>query len=150
MGIAMLNAKYWKIICLLLISTFSAITSAADLLVPERSLSIIASRESFYPEKLAVFVGEKIHLFFTTTEVDSSCFMLDQFNIFLGARRGKIAETELYFDRPGRFKFYCPKNKLQGEFVVLEAPKKSIKKTRMRKIASERQRQVKLWMPLKE
>lgn len=125
----------------------------ADPITPKRSVSIIADRTGYYPKKLALFAGEKVHLFFTTTNKRTSCFMLDSQSVFLGAKLGEIVESELYFDTPGHFKFYCPQGKIQGEFVVLEPPRKSLQKKQEREVASEksdRHSKIKIWMPSKE
>jgi hypothetical protein len=112
---------------------------------PQREFSIVATKEGFYPKKLAFFVGEKIHLYLTTTQ-KSSCFVFDPQGIFVGMRKGELVETTVYFDRPGVFKFYCPAGKTEGEFVVLAPKKKSVSKCQ-RDIASMPNTGVNIWMP---
>ena len=118
--------------------------------LPERSVSIIATAEGFYPQKLAVFTGERVHLFLTATTDKSSCFIMDGKQVFLGVEKGKVSEFDLYFDRPGEFRFYCPKGKLEGTVIVLEAPTKSLKKELKREIASKQKAGVRVWMPSRE
>ena len=120
--------KYLMFFSAMLASLFQSVLMGAELTLPQRNYSIIATDEGFYPQKLALFAGEKIHLFLTATTKKSSCFIMDEKNIFIGVSKGKISEFELYFDAPGSYRFYCPTGKIQGEFVVLEPPRKSLQK----------------------
>jgi plastocyanin len=150
-----MDCNYKKILkcCGLILLSFSYLNVVyADEIVPQRSVSIIADSSGYYPKKLAVFAGEKVHLFFTTTNRQNSCFMFDSQSVYLGAKVGEIVESELYFDSPGKFKFYCPQGKIQGEFVVLEPHKRSLQKRQQRTVACDNgeNRSVRIWIPSKE
>jgi len=117
--------------------------------VPKRELSIIVSKEGFYPSQLSAYVGEKVRFFMTASTDDPSCFFIEEKGVFLGAQKGKITEAEAYFDRPGIYNFYCPTGKLSGRLTILE--RKEDKKRR--DIASElnnKKNKVKIWRPRDE
>lgn len=147
--------KYIKYLTFFLIGfvwmSFNAAYSL-DLTLPERSYSIISTAEGFYPQKLALFAGEKVRLFLTATTKANSCFIMDSKNLFLGVEKGKVTELDIYFDRPGEHRFYCPTGKIEGKFIVLETPTRRLnkKEKRRREIASEHKPGVNIWMPAKE
>lgn len=148
--------KYVKYLTFLMVGFLSLMlgsASALELSLPERNYSIISTPEGFYPQKLALFAGEKVRLFLTSTTKLNSCFIMDSKNIFLGIENGKVTEFDIYFDRPGEHRFYCPTGKIEGKFIVLETPVRKLNKQekRKREIASEHKKSgVKIWMPAKE
>lgn len=112
---------------------------------PRRQVSIIASKEGYYPKSVTVFKGEKVHFFVTGTEKEANCFMLNEKSIFLSANKGRITEASAVFENEGKYSFYCPSSKIRGSLTVLERP--SLK----RKIASiptsEKRRNPRNWVP---
>ncbi len=104
---------------------------------PYKEISIIVTKEGFYPDKISAFEGEKIRFFITSTEENGSCFTLPQKNIFLSAHVGKITEAEVVFDRSGEFPFYCSVGKVKGALTIL------MKENKRRGIAS----QLDKWVP---
>jgi hypothetical protein len=58
--------------------------------------------------------------------------IVESHKVFMAATKGKITESEVVFDKPGEFAFYCPSSKNDGKIVVL---KKSQPK---REVASEK------------
>ena len=111
--------------------------------VPYREQAIIVGKEGFYPNRLTVFKGEKIHFFVTAAGVDSACFNIPDKNVFTSPSKDKIAETEVFFDKVGVFQFNCPNNSFTGRVMVLEkASDRS--ETARRGLASD---VVKVWRP---
>ena len=107
---------------------------------PVRDHSIIVADEGFYPDRISAFAGEKIRFFVTSTRKEPSCFLLEQKELFLGAKKGEIAEGIAYFKSPGTYKFHCPNGKIEGKITIL--PKKNKAE---RKIASPKRPVI--WRP---
>ena len=112
--------------------------------IPQREISIIATEEGYYPEKLAIFQGEKVRFFVTSTTKRPSCFIMNSQEVFLTAEKGKISEGVGYFDRPGTYRYHCPTGKLQGKIIVM--PKRVEMK---REVASKKESApiVNIWIP---
>ena len=99
---------------------------------PRREVSIIVTKEGYYPKSVSVFEGEKIKFFLTSTVEEPSCLIVESHKVFMAANKGKLTEGEAVFDKPGEFALYCPSSKNDGKIVVL---KKQLPK---REIASEK------------
>ena len=108
---------------------------------PMREVSIIVTKEGFYPKNIALFEGEKVRFFVTSTIERPGCFTLPTHKLFMAANQGSITEGIAEFDETGKFEFYCPSDKsLRGEITVLKRQKHA-----SRKIASEPVQRI--WMP---
>ena len=114
--------------------------------VPTREQAIIVGPAGYYPERITLFEGEKIHIFLTSATEENSCMIVAEKKLFLSARKGEIREGELYFDKPGSFKFYCPTGKIEGKITVLKKPM-TLKEERS--IASKKA-SVEIWSPKDE
>jgi plastocyanin len=104
--------------------------------IPTREISIIVTKEGYYPKSISVFEGEKIKFYVTSTVEDPNCLIVESHKVFLAANKGKVTEAEAVFDKAGEFAFYCPSSKNDGKVVVLR------KSQPKREIASE-----KAWTP---
>ena len=104
---------------------------------PTREVSIIVTKEGYYPKSISVFEGEKIKFYVTSTVEDPNCLIVESHKVFLAANNGKVTEAEAVFDKAGEFAFYCPSSKNDGKIVVIR------KVQPKREIASEKQQ----WMP---
>lgn len=114
---------------------------------PVREISVIASKEGFYPERLTAFVGEKVKFFVTSSTDKPSCFFLQEKELFLSAEKGQVHTAEAYFDKEGVYDFYCPNGKIKGRLSVIERPDDK----RRRQIASEMEKKrVRVWHPREE
>lgn len=114
---------------------------------PIREVSIIASDEGFYPERITSYVGEKVRFFITSSTKQPSCFFLQEKELFLSAEKGQVHSGEAYFDKEGIYEFYCPTGKIKGRLSVIERPDDKKK----REIASEQKRsKVRIWRPREE
>lgn len=123
-----------------LFSSFLLLTAVAwagekKLETPTREISIIVTKEGYYPKSLSVFEGEKVKFFVTSTVEDPSCVIVESHKVFMAAAKGKVTEGEAVFDKAGEFAFYCPSSKNDGKIVVLR------KHQPKREIASD------VWMP---
>lgn len=107
---------------------------------PTREVSIIVTKEGYYPKSLSVFQGEKIKFYVTSTVEEPNCLIVESHKVFMAANKGKVSEAEVVFDNPGEFAFYCPSSKNDGKVVVL---KKAMPK---RDVASDKG-EATVWMP---
>lgn len=107
---------------------------------PTREISIIVTKEGYYPKSLSVFEGEKVKFYVTSTLDEPHCMIVESHKVFLAANKGKVTEAEATFDKAGEFAFYCPSSKNDGKIVVI---KKFVPK---REIASEKNEGM-LWTP---
>lgn len=101
-----------------------------------REIAVIVTQEGYYPKSISVFEGEKVKFYVTSTVEEPDCMIVESYNVFMGANKGKVTEAEVVFDRPGEFSFYCPSTKKGGRVVVI---KKYIEPSRA--VASD------VWMP---
>lgn len=124
---------------LVLFFFFTTLASADETIPPTREVSIIVTKEGYYPKSISVFEGEKIKFYVTSTVEAPDCLIVEGHKVFLAANKGKVTEGEALFDKAGEFAFYCPSSKNDGRVVVIR--KSSIK----REIASEKTPAV--WMP---
>jgi plastocyanin len=107
---------------------------------PLREISIIVTKEGYYPRSLSVFEGEKVKFYVTSTLDEPHCMIVEGHKVFLAANKGKVTEAEATFDKSGEFAFYCPTAKSDGKIVVM---KKVVPK---REMASERSEAM-VWTP---
>lgn len=130
-----------KFILLFVFIPFLAIASEASKAQPTREISIIVTKEGYYPKSLSVFEGEKVKFYVTSTLDEPHCMIVEGHKVFLAANKGKVTEAEATFDKAGSFAFYCPSSKSDGKIVVM---KKHVPK---REIASEKSNEGMLWTP---
>ncbi len=109
--------------------------------LPNREVSIIVTKEGYYPKSVSVFEGERVKFYVTSTVEGPDCLIVESHKVFMAANKGKVSEAEAVFDKAGQFAFYCPSSKNDGKIVVLRksAPK--------REIASERKTEGSQWTP---
>lgn len=108
---------------------------------PKREVSVIVTKEGYYPEKIVAFKGEKVKFYVTGASDDDGCLIVKDHKVFLSARKGKIDEGEIVVSKAGEYPIYCPTNNMKGTLMVMEKKRKEPK----RKIATEIK--VKEWMP---
>lgn len=125
----------------LLIFLFIIEAQAESKIQPLREISVIVTKEGYYPKSLSVFEGEKVKFYVTSTVEDPDCLIVESHKVFMAANKGKISEAEATFDKAGEFAFYCPSSKNDGKIVVL---KKVLPK---RDVASERKTEGASWTP---
>lgn len=125
-----------KFFFLALIISMTATANEVKKVQPIREISIIVTKEGYYPKSLSVFEGEKVKFFVTSTVEEPNCLIVESHKVFMAANKGKVTEGEATFDKPGEFAFYCPSSKNDGKIVVIR--KKEVK----REVASES-----VWMP---
>ncbi len=129
-----------KFILLFLFIPFLVHAMEAGKPQPSREISIIVTKEGYYPRSLSVFEGEKVKFYVTSTLDEPHCMIVEGHKVFLAANKGKVTEAEATFDKAGEFAFYCPSAKSDGKIVVMK------KVTPKREIASEKSEGM-MWTP---
>jgi plastocyanin len=124
---------------ILLFSTLALANEAKPL--PTREMSVIFTKEGYYPKSISVFEGERVKFYLTSTVEDPGCLIVEGHKLFMAASKGKLTEAEVHFERPGEFSFYCPSSKNNGRVVVI--PKQQPK----REVASEKSNDPAHWVP---
>ena len=116
---------------------------------PVRDISLIYTTEGYYPTNFSVFSGEVVRFYLTATTKDPGCLIMPEKNIFMSAEKGQIAETQVYFDKPGTHKFYCPNGKIFGRVTVLEKPEvvRARAKNKLKREIASKNTKVLLWKP---
>lgn len=130
-----------KILFILALITTFAYGEEAKKVTPVREVSVIVTKEGYYPKSLSVFEGEKIKFYLTSTIEEPSCLIVESHKVFMAGNKGKVTEGEAVFDKPGEFAFYCPSSKNDGKIVVLK------KVQPKRNIASESGNESMVWTP---
>lgn len=111
--------------------------------IPIREVSVIVSKEGFFPNRLVVFRGEKVRFFLTSTIGGAQCFNIPSYNLFVSPAQSKVAEAEVYFDRAGIFPVNCPNNSMNARVVVLERAEDRKESERRGRVGHP----VHIWMP---
>ena len=99
---------------------FLSVHAVAEPIVPRREISVIVTKEGYYPKNLTVFQGEKVKFYVTSTVEEPDCLLVQGHKVFLAANKGKIAEAEATFETAGEFSFYCPSSKHDGKITVIK------------------------------
>ena len=105
---------------------------------PLREYAVIATKEGYLPHRISVFQGEKLRVFFTTTN-QKSCMAIPSLNFSLKAQKGEVMEREILLNKPGTYSFHCDQDKIKGMITVQER----FSKTKRRDPASQKE----VWMP---
>lgn len=121
--------------CLIVPILFMGMAWSKSFKNPLREISVIVTNEGFYPNKIAVFEGERVRFFVTSTVEEPQCMVIDRHKIFLGAVKGKMSEGEAIFNTPGKYKFYCPSSKAKGSLTVIGKSGKTV--TKVKKVVTE-------------
>ena len=127
------------VLSLLILMTFAF--AEEQKVTPLREVSVIVTKEGYYPKSLSVFEGEKVKFYVTSTVEGPDCLIVESHKVFMAANKGKVTEAEAVFDKAGEFAFYCPSSKNDGKIVVLKKPQE-----KKREVASEKSDSM-LWTP---
>ncbi len=111
-----------------------------------REDAVIVNDHGFFPKNLVVFKGEKVRLYLTNTSEKTLCFNVPDKNVFHSLKRNALVESEVYFDKSGRYTINCPNFQHQGTIVVLERASEK-EEIQRRGLASDK---VKIWKPKDE
>jgi len=99
-------------------------TSYSDI-IPDRTkgvqeVAIIAGDLGFFPKTLFVTRDIPVRMYVTGAAHTSLCIMMDNFHVRKQIRSQEIQEISFTPTAPGKFRYYCPVNGMEGTLVVRE------------------------------
>jgi hypothetical protein len=92
--------------------------AAARLGVQE--VALIASDLGYFPKTVFVSRDVPVRLFVTGSSKNTLCIMMDSFSVRKQVRSQKIEEITFTPNVPGKYRFYCPVNGMEGTMIVKE------------------------------
>jgi hypothetical protein len=85
-----------------------------------QEVALIASDLGYFPKTLFVVRDVPVRLYVTGSSKNTLCLMMDSFQIRKQVRSQRIEEIQFTPGAPGRYRFYCPVNGMEGTLVVKE------------------------------
>ena len=85
-----------------------------------QEVSIIANDLGFFPKTIFVSRNIPVRLYVTGASKNSTCLMMDAFNVRKQLKANKVEEITFVPNQPGAYRFYCPVNNSDGTMVVKE------------------------------
>lgn len=85
-----------------------------------QEVAVIANELGFFPKTIFVNPDVPVRLYVTSSSKQSLCIILDSFQIRRQVKSMRIEEIAFTPSTPGKFRFYCPVNAMEGSIVVRE------------------------------
>lgn len=85
-----------------------------------QEVALIAGDLGFFPKTFFVTRDVPVRLFVTGASKNTLCIMMDSFQVRKQVRSQKIEEITFTPSLPGKYRFYCPVNGMEGTMVVRE------------------------------
>lgn len=85
-----------------------------------QEVSVIAGDLGFFPKTLFVSRDVPVRMFVTSASKSTLCIMMDSFQVRRQLRTTKIEEITFTPNVPGKYRFYCPVNGMEGTLIVKE------------------------------
>jgi plastocyanin len=85
-----------------------------------QEIAVIASDHGYFPKTLFVSRDIPVRIFVTGASKNTLCFMMDSFQVRRQIRAQKIEEITFTPSVPGKYRFHCPVNGMEGTVVVRE------------------------------
>ncbi len=85
-----------------------------------QEIAIIAGDSGFFPRTLFVTRDIPVRLYVTGASKNTLCMMMDGFQVRKQIRSQKIEEISFTPNVPGKYRFYCPVNGMEGNLIVRE------------------------------
>lgn len=85
-----------------------------------QEFSVIATDLGYFPKHIFVNPDVPVRLYVTGASKRTLCMMMDSFQIRRQVRSEQVEELEFTPSAPGKFRFYCPVNGIEGALVVRE------------------------------
>jgi heme/copper-type cytochrome/quinol oxidase subunit 2 len=85
-----------------------------------QEVALIAGDLGFFPNTVFVTRDVPVRLFVTGASKSTLCIMIDSFNVKKQVRTQRIEEITFTPNMPGKYRFYCPVNGMEGTMVVRE------------------------------
>lgn len=99
-------------------------------IIPEKAkgvqeVALIAGDLGFFPKTVFVTRDIPVRMFVTGASRDTLCIMMDSFHVRKQVRANEIEEIQFTPTTPGKYRFYCPVNGMEGTMVVRELASRS-------------------------
>ena len=85
-----------------------------------QEVAVIASDLGFFPKVFFVARDVPVRMFVTGASKNTLCVMMDSFQVRKQVRAQRIEEITFTPNQPGKYRFYCPVNGMEGTMVVKE------------------------------
>ncbi|MDR3608719.1 MAG: cupredoxin domain-containing protein [Oligoflexia bacterium] len=85
-----------------------------------QEVAVIATDLGFFPKTIFVTRDVPVRLFVTGASTHTLCIMMDSFQVRKQIRAKQIEEITFIPSTPGKYRFYCPVNGMEGSLVVKE------------------------------
>lgn len=92
-------------------------------IIPEKAkgvqeVALIAGDLGYFPRTVFVTRDIPVRLYVTGASKSTLCIMMDMFHVRKQVRSNEIQEVEFTPREPGKYRFYCPVNGMEGSLVV--------------------------------
>jgi plastocyanin len=94
--------------------------AAAVRLKGVQEVAVIASDQGFFPNAVFVNRDVPVRMYVTGASKKTLCIMMDSFQVRRQVKAQQIEELTFTPNQPGKFRFYCPVNGMEGFLVVKE------------------------------
>lgn len=85
-----------------------------------QEVALIAGDLGFFPKTVFVSRDVPVRMFVTGASKNTLCIMMDSFQVRRQVRSNKIEEITFTPNLPGKYRFYCPVNGMEGTMIVKE------------------------------
>ncbi|MEK6578476.1 MAG: cupredoxin domain-containing protein [Bdellovibrionota bacterium] len=85
-----------------------------------QEVALIAGDLGYFPRTVFVSRDVPVRLYVTGASKNTLCIMMDSFQVRKQVRSQKIEEITFTPTTPGKYRFYCPVNGMEGTMVVKE------------------------------
>ena len=85
-----------------------------------QEIAVIAGDSGFFPKTLFVTRDIPVRLFVTGASKNTLCMMMDSFQVRKQIRSQRIEEISFTPGVPGKYRFHCPVNGMEGNLIVRE------------------------------
>jgi plastocyanin len=85
-----------------------------------QEIALIASDLGYFPKTVFLTRDIPVRMFVTGASKNTLCIMMDSFQVRKQIRSQKIEEITFTPNMPGKYRFYCPVNGMEGTLIVKE------------------------------
>ena len=85
-----------------------------------QEIAVIANDLGFFPKTFFVTRDVPVRLFVTGASKQTLCIMMDAFQVRKQVRSQKVEEISFIPSQPGKYRFHCPMNGMEGTMIVKE------------------------------
>lgn len=85
-----------------------------------QEVALIAGDLGYFPKTIFVSRDVPVRMYVTGASKSTLCLMMDSFQVRKQLKSQKIEEISFTPNVPGRYRFYCPVNGMEGTLIVKE------------------------------